>query len=140
QKFSTRLQICATMTDHLRGTGDEEGLRFWAAALTTIDRLTIDGMSEDETVELDGEKVMVVKDLAFRHPNFNRLFEHIDATRPGMKSLFNQGGRKRIRRVLSKQLMERKPPPGLPSSFYRPEYLNSMKGGLVPWVGINENE
>ncbi|THU99064.1 hypothetical protein K435DRAFT_856031 [Dendrothele bispora CBS 962.96] len=64
-KFSTRRQICATMTRHLRETGNNESLIFWNAALIAVERLDIDGMSDQETIEEGGEQIKVVKHLVF---------------------------------------------------------------------------
>ncbi|KAK7442547.1 hypothetical protein VKT23_016145 [Stygiomarasmius scandens] len=46
---------------------------------------------------------------------------------------------KRFRRVVSSEISQRPPPPNLPSTFYRPEYLDLVRKGLVPWVRIQES-
>ncbi|THV01611.1 hypothetical protein K435DRAFT_654928, partial [Dendrothele bispora CBS 962.96] len=138
QKLSTRQKICAVMTEHLRESGNEQTLRFWTNMLLALDLLTTDGMSDEETFEEGGEVVKVVKDPQFRHPDFRALLAYVDATPRKMKMLFNQSGRKPLRRVVSDLITERIPPAKLPSTFYRPEYLALMMKGLVPWVPLDE--
>ncbi|KAK7443829.1 hypothetical protein VKT23_015610 [Stygiomarasmius scandens] len=139
QKFSTRQRICASMTQHLRETETEQGLRFWTDMLLAVDLLSIDGMSDEETVDANEETVKVVKDLHFRHSDLRPFLAYVDATPRRMKRVFNQSGRKPFRKIISDVLTERPPPPNLPSSFYRPQYLESMKKGLVPWVPVDED-
>ncbi|KAK7448102.1 hypothetical protein VKT23_013860 [Stygiomarasmius scandens] len=138
-KFSTRQKVCAIMTQHLRSIGKEQDLRFWTDMLLALDLLTIDGMSDEETDEQDEQTVKVVKDLQFRHSDFRPLLAYVDTAPRRMKKLFVQSGRKPFRRVFSDLISEQTPPPNLPSAFYRPQYLELMKEGLVPWVPIDED-
>ncbi|KAK7438098.1 hypothetical protein VKT23_018264 [Stygiomarasmius scandens] len=139
QKFTTRQQICSIMLGHSQKIDKAEDVDFWTATLDAVNLLQADGMSDEETVHEGEEQVKVVKRVAFRHPDFTSLFCHVDSTPKGMKSLFDQRGRKPLRRVLSSESSQRLPPPDLPSTFYQPEYLDLMNKGLVPWVAVQEN-
>ncbi|KAK7434692.1 hypothetical protein VKT23_020056 [Stygiomarasmius scandens] len=139
RKFTTRQQICSIMRDHAQKIGKVQDVDFWTATLTAVNLLQDDGMSDEEAVYEDEEQVKVVKRVAFRHDDFTSLFRHVDATPREMKSLFNQGGRKPFRRVFSSESSQRSPPPNLPSTFFRPEYLDLMKKGLVSWVAVQGN-
>ncbi|KAK7459474.1 hypothetical protein VKT23_009457 [Stygiomarasmius scandens] len=139
QKFITRQQISSTMRAHFEKAGDDKELGFWTATLTVINNLQADGMSDEETGYEGEEQIKVVKKLPFRHPDLASLLQHVDSTPKMMKKLFDQGGRKRVRRVFSNETSQRSPPPNLPSTFYRQEYLALMRKGLVPWVSIQES-
>ncbi|THV01479.1 hypothetical protein K435DRAFT_655203, partial [Dendrothele bispora CBS 962.96] len=139
QKFQSRREIASTMVEHSQDNGDEEGLSFWKATLDAISMLKSDGMSDEDSDHEGQEKVKVVRDLKFRHTDFKALFQHVDSTPRVMKRLFNQSGKKRLRRVFSSEISDRSPPPNLPSTFYRPEYLDLMKKGILPWVVVQEN-
>ncbi|KAK7448413.1 hypothetical protein VKT23_013677 [Stygiomarasmius scandens] len=139
QKFMNRQQISSIMARHSESIGNDEALSFWTAALSVVNLLQADGMSDEETAYEGEEQVKVVKQPAFRHPGLASLFRHVDSAPKEMKSLFDQGGRKRLRRVFSSEISQRRPPPNLPITFYRSEYLDLMRKGLVPWVEVQEN-
>ncbi|KAK7434491.1 hypothetical protein VKT23_016641 [Stygiomarasmius scandens] len=127
------------MVGHSQKIDKVEDLDFWTAALTAVNLLQADGMSDEETVYEGEEQVKVIKRMAFRHPDFTSLFCHVDSTPREMKSLFDQRGRKPLRRVFSSETSQRLPPPNLPSTFYQPEYLDLMNKGLIPWVAVQED-
>ncbi|THV00405.1 hypothetical protein K435DRAFT_657286, partial [Dendrothele bispora CBS 962.96] len=138
-KFTNCQKIASIMSEHSRKIDDRKGFGFWNTTLNTVNILQADGMSDEETDYEAEEQVKVVKQMVFRHPDLTSLFRHVDSTPRTMKSLFDQGGRKRSRRILSDKPSQRLPPPNLPSTFYQPEYLDLMRKGLVPWVAIQEN-
>lgn len=119
--------------------GDDQGLKFWRDVLSAVDILTVDGMSDEED-GIDGdEQVRYVKDLDFRHPDFRTLLKKVDKTRTTETTIFTRIGRKSLRRVYVSQTTSRSPPSGLPSSFYRPEYLELIMKGKVPMVELLKN-
>jgi hypothetical protein len=119
--------------------GDKQGLKFWRDILVALDILTIDGMSDEEDgIDMD-EQVRYVKDLDFRHPDFRTLFKKVDKTRTTETTIFTKTGRKSLRRVYVPQTTSRSPPSELPSSFYRPKYLELMMKGKVPNVEMLKN-
>lgn len=122
------------MIQHSRHIGDESALTFWMAALRSLQHLQTDGMSDEETEDRGDEKVRLVKDLHFRNSGFTDLWQYVDDLPTSMKSLFAQSGVKRLRRVFSHELTNRLPPKNLPRTFYRPEYLELMKSGKVPYT------
>ncbi|KAK7019362.1 hypothetical protein VNI00_018106 [Paramarasmius palmivorus] len=129
RKLQYRMQIAATMQKYSREANDEKMQDLWAFVLRSLSQLNADGMSdEEEGIECD-EQVTFVHDLDFRHPDFRRLFEKVDDTRSLEKDIFNQSGRHRRRRVAIHRLSERKPPPALSPTFYRPSYLLAMQRG-----------
>lgn len=128
------------MTQHSRCTGDDRAITFWTGTLRSLQYLQADGMSDEETEEQEGEKVRVVKDLWFRNPAFNDLWQYVDELPAQMKSLFEQSGAKRLRRVFSEEVSDRSPPKNLPRTFYRQDYLGLMKKGEVPYVPVAVGE
>lgn len=118
--------------------GDAQGAQFWRDVLEAIVVLTVGGMSDEEDGTDGNERVRLVKDMDYRHPDFGELFKHVDNVRIKNTSIFRNVGRKRIRRVYVSEMTSRPPPPNIPSSYYRPEYLDSMTQGEVPKVKLRK--
>lgn len=127
------------MIQHSRRIGDEAALAFWTATLRSLQFLRTDGMSDEETEDQGEEKVRLVKDLHFRDPAFTDLWQYVDNVPITMKSLFTQRGPKRLCRVFTDELTNRSPPKNLPRTFYRPEYLELMKSGRVPYTPTGDD-
>ncbi|KAE9384184.1 hypothetical protein BT96DRAFT_801948, partial [Gymnopus androsaceus JB14] len=136
QKFERRQAIASVMIEVHEKKGDMQGFQFWREVLESIDILTIGGMSDDEEGTEENETVRLVKDLDFRHPDFRNLFRKVDNVRTRNPSIFRNSGRKRMRRVYVPEMTSHQPPPNMPSSYYRQEYLDSMKQGKVPSVKL----
>ncbi|KAK7459453.1 hypothetical protein VKT23_009434 [Stygiomarasmius scandens] len=94
QKLTVHQQIASSMKTHFEKIGKEKDLGFWTATLSAVNKLQADGMSDEETGYEGKEQVKVVKELAFCHPDFTPLLQHVDSIPRTMKSLFDQGGRK----------------------------------------------
>lgn len=97
-------------------------------------------MSDEETEYQGGERVRVVKSLKFRNHAFDDLWRYVDEVPTIMKDLFEQSGAKHLRRVFSDEVTDRSPPRNLPRTFFRPEYLERMKSGEVPYVSVAAGE
>ncbi|KAJ3781481.1 hypothetical protein GGU11DRAFT_749141 [Lentinula aff. detonsa] len=138
-KFERRQAIASVMIEVHEKKGDVQGLQFWREVLEAVDILTIGGMSDEEEVTEENERVRLVKDLDFRHPDFHELFRRVDNVRTRNPSIFRNIGRKRMRRVYVPEMTSRQPPPNMPSSYYRQEYLDSMNQGEVPNVKFQKD-
>ncbi|THU94036.1 hypothetical protein K435DRAFT_669156, partial [Dendrothele bispora CBS 962.96] len=134
-KLKRRMQICSIMMEKNEARNDEKELLFWAGMLVATEKLGKEGMSSEDEGFSGQEKVKLVKDLDFRHPEFRVLFEFLDKLRPS-NPFFNQAGRKAIPRVLCDTISKREPPSNLPPAFYRPEYLEKMNKGQVQKVAL----
>lgn len=139
QKFARRQAIASVMIEVCDEKGNVQGTQFWRDVLEAIDILTAGGMSDEEDGADGNESVKLVKDMDYRHPDFRKLFKEVDNVRTKNPSIFRNAGRKRMRRVYVSETTSRPPPPNVPSSYYRQEYLDSMKQGKVPKVKLRED-
>lgn len=119
--------------------GDIQRAQFWRDVLEAIEVLTVGGMSDEEDGVEGNESVRLVKDVDYRHPDFRKLFRKVDDVRTKNTSIFKNVGRKRMRRVYVPEMTSRPPPPNMPPSYYRQEYLDSMKQGKVPEVELQKD-
>ncbi|KAJ3967968.1 hypothetical protein EV361DRAFT_806409, partial [Lentinula raphanica] len=126
-KLKRRLDICSTMLSVCRAQQDAEGVSFWSDMLLCIDDLGIQGTSEEENDDNAAPRVRFVKDIDFRHPQFQDLFAFVDGTRDREKLVFTKPGRYRLPRHYTENRSVRVPPPELPSSYFRPEYLSRLE-------------
>ncbi|KAJ4474060.1 hypothetical protein C8J55DRAFT_407751, partial [Lentinula edodes] len=137
QKLERRVQIAAAMIQIAQARGNEQQYACWSDILKSLSRLGIAGMSDDEDVlDTQGKKGIVVYSPGFRHSQFDELFDQVDSTRSLEKHLFTGVGRKRLLRIRGQEQVERSPPANLSQSYYRPDYLEAMRKGLVTQVEI----
>ena len=114
---------------------DPDAVAVWKYVWSLIDKLGHNGMSDEEDDEMvlqqpDGTMrlthVRKILKLIWRHPYFSELFKFLDKL-PGVEDLvFRLCGKQRIERVRVEQESDREPPPNLPKSFYRPNYLEQI--------------
>ncbi|THU99048.1 hypothetical protein K435DRAFT_659686, partial [Dendrothele bispora CBS 962.96] len=128
--------ICAVEIQDAREKGDTTRSLFWTDVLKSLVRLTVDGMSDDETDEAGQEQIKVVKSPEFRHPDFSALFKRVDETPQNAPGLFPKSGRKRLRRVYSGETTARRPPENLPLAYYNPRYLEQLERKLTPHYSV----
>ncbi|KAE9385235.1 hypothetical protein BT96DRAFT_840966 [Gymnopus androsaceus JB14] len=141
KKYQRRLKIAGAMLDVSRTNDDQSGIEFWSFVLRAVTGLTSDGMSDEENGDGDGdETARRVLDIDFRHPDFRELFKKVDNVRKSHPRIFNQAGAKYKRRLHVDTMSQRQPPPHLPKSFYRPEYLSKISNGNVPEVTFGTAE
>ncbi|KAF5359901.1 hypothetical protein D9758_013991 [Tetrapyrgos nigripes] len=100
RKFTRRERIGSTILQHAQ-------VEFWTSVSSTVQMLTIDGMSDEETEQQDGQTVKVIKDPEFRHPALREIFQHVDGARKKEQALFIQSGGKPLRRVFTDQLLQK---------------------------------
>ncbi|KAJ3885560.1 hypothetical protein GG344DRAFT_30663, partial [Lentinula edodes] len=137
QKLERRVQIAAAMIQIAQARGNEQQYACWSDILESLSRLGIAGMSDDEDVlDTQGKKGIIVYSPGFRHSQFDELFDQVDSTRSLEKHLFTGVGRKRLLRIRGQEQVERSPPANLSRSYYRPDYLEAMRKGLVTQVEI----
>lgn len=113
------------MVAYYRNVGDQETTRYWADILRDLDLLGIQGMSDDEeTVNDEGNQVMITYSPAFRHPGLDASFDKVDRTPSSEPSIFTNVGRHRVPRIRSDQTVERDPPQGLPDWYLRNGHID----------------
>ncbi|KAJ3974030.1 hypothetical protein EV361DRAFT_764199, partial [Lentinula raphanica] len=112
------------MTAWYRSEGDQEGLQFWSYILDSLNLLTYEGMSDEETGfdEDSGESLKFVLKPLYRHEDFGLLFKYVDSVPASYPDLFHRTGTKRWKRVATPFYTAREAPTHLPSSFYRDGY------------------
>ncbi|KAJ3753864.1 hypothetical protein FB446DRAFT_607317, partial [Lentinula raphanica] len=122
------------MVRHCRERNDHAGLTFWRYVLQVLDALGHDGMSDEEGTEIDvnnqgfvrkhpAKKILV---LYWRHPWFRDLFQRVDSAPAVEKLIFRRSRSSRMPRIAVSQQSQRPPPKGLPVTFFRPQYLESL--------------
>ncbi|THU99860.1 hypothetical protein K435DRAFT_658109, partial [Dendrothele bispora CBS 962.96] len=153
QKHILRRNIAANMINIKREQGDERGVEFWSYVLTVIDVMKHHGMSdeEDETEPVMFgnlrlmDQVRIVQELDWRDSSFSHLFALVDRTPRLETEYFNQTGKKPMKRLRdhpSRKIVKRKPPKGLPRSFFKPEYLRQKEAfpHEIAALGLNKND
>lgn len=104
--------------DECRSQGDKEGEEHWQFLIFATSTLEIEGMSDEEDGEVNGEMVKLVADVSFRDCEFRRLYRYSDVL--GNKGVDGSGGpvgRKFKTRIETSKIVERSPPPRLPDAF-----------------------
>ncbi|KAH7873337.1 uncharacterized protein C8R40DRAFT_1008990, partial [Lentinula edodes] len=128
QTHQRRMQISSVMSDIARRTDDNEEYNCWSDILYSLDVLGVAGTSDTEEVfDTQGQQGIIKYEPGFRHPQFNVLFDTVDKVPQVATHLFRQIGRKRLPRIRGIVPVTRNPPENLPSSYYRIEYLETMK-------------
>ncbi|KAJ3756477.1 hypothetical protein EV360DRAFT_19215, partial [Lentinula raphanica] len=112
--------ICSIMIRICREQHDANVLSFWSDIMLAISDLGIEGTSEEEN---NDDTARFVKDIDFRHSRFRKVLAFVDGTREQEKFVFRRLGRKRLPRWYTGEYTICMPPPNLPCSFFRPEYL-----------------
>ncbi|KAJ3722373.1 hypothetical protein C8R42DRAFT_579871 [Lentinula raphanica] len=135
QTYERRLQIATAMITTMENLDNEEEYLRWSEILYSLDQLGVAGTSDSEEVlDTQGRQGVVVYEPNFRHAWFRTLFHEVDRVPQTASYLFRKVGRKRLPRICGNERVERAPPANLPSSYYRPEYLEKMKKGFTPTV------
>ncbi|KAJ3978518.1 hypothetical protein F5890DRAFT_1422546, partial [Lentinula detonsa] len=130
--FERRVKIATTMIMLNHNLPDDEEYQCWSEILYSLDKLGVDGMSDNEEVlDIHGQQGVVTYEPDFRHHQFSILFERVDAFPEIATQLFSQVGRKRLPRTHGTEQVKRCPPRNLPPSYYKHEYLERMKKGLT---------
>ncbi|KAJ3754124.1 hypothetical protein EV360DRAFT_52219, partial [Lentinula raphanica] len=128
-----RIQITTVMITVMESLNNEAEYRCWSEILYSLDQLGVAGTSDSEDVlDTQGQQGVVVYEPKFRHAWFRTLFHEVDSVPQTASHLFSKVGRRRLPRVCGNEQVERAPPVNLPSSYYRPEYLEKMQKGLTP--------
>lgn len=110
------------MVAYHRNAGDQESTQHWANILQDLDLLNIQGMSDDEeTMDDEGNKMIITYSPAFRRPELDALFDKVDRT--SESTIFTNVGRHRAPRIRSHKTVERDPPQGLPIQYLRDGYI-----------------
>ncbi|KAH7871265.1 uncharacterized protein C8R40DRAFT_1024592, partial [Lentinula edodes] len=137
QKLERRIQIASAMVQIAQALDNEQQYNCWSDILNALSRLGIAGMSDDdEVLDTQGKQGIIVYSPAFRHSQFDELFDKVDMTRALEKHFFTGVGRKRLPRIRGEEQVKRSPPANLPQSYYRPDYLEAMRKGLMIQVEI----
>ncbi|KAJ3834889.1 hypothetical protein F5878DRAFT_629415 [Lentinula raphanica] len=130
-----RTKIATLMITVMQDLADEVEYRRWSEILQSLDRLGVAGTSDSEDImDTQGQQGVIVYEPNFRHAWFRTLFHEVDRTPQAAPYLFSKFGRKRLPRISGTERVERAPPANLPSSYYRPEYLEKMRKGLTPTI------
>ncbi|KAJ3805515.1 hypothetical protein F5876DRAFT_51748 [Lentinula aff. lateritia] len=132
QVFERRVQISTTMMTVARGFGDDEEYHCWSEILYSLDRLGVDGMSDNEEIlDSQGQQGIAVYEPDYWNPGFSAVYDRVDEVPQTAKHLFSQVGRKRLPRIRSNEKVKCPPPAGLPRSYYRSGYLERMENSLL---------
>ncbi|KAE9383036.1 hypothetical protein BT96DRAFT_844686, partial [Gymnopus androsaceus JB14] len=142
QKCKRRQQIASIMLDLAHRNHNTAGIELWSFVLKAVTALKSDGMSDEESDDGNGSDGpnRKVLDIDFRHPDFQELLQKVDCVPKMAPQIFNRSGRKYMRRVHVEVIEQRVPPPDLPVSFYRAEYLAKIKRGEVLPVTFGVDE
>lgn len=81
QKVKRRQAIATLEQQACKDNGDQDGDDAWGFILYALGALEIDGMSDEEDGEEDGETVKEVLDLDFRRNELRFLFRSVDSQR-----------------------------------------------------------
>ncbi|KAJ3744513.1 hypothetical protein F5050DRAFT_1561488 [Lentinula boryana] len=117
-----------------RERGDQEGVVFWSHALNVTEIIGDAGQSEEEDASIDVEiegvmmkqNVKKVSRLYWREPGIETMYISVDSA-PGVEEgLFQRAGAPRIQRIRTDKIDHRLPPPNLPRSVFREEYLTAL--------------
>ncbi|KAJ3715433.1 hypothetical protein C8R42DRAFT_645832 [Lentinula raphanica] len=123
QKLNRRQKIAVLAEQACQEKGDIEGKESWGFLLYAVGSLQVDGMSDEEDGEEDGNPVRLVLDVAFRRKEFRPLFRFIDSDKAGIEK--GQGGRKFRKRVeISKVSHTQRVPSNIRDAFLSPDYRN----------------
>lgn len=74
---------------------------------------------EEETIDSEGKKAILVFSPSFRSPVHDELFDEVDQTPSQETMIFTNTGRPRLPRIRSTQLVNRLPPANLPAIYLR---------------------
>lgn len=107
------------MIDYSRGQLDHESVAYWSHVIQALDYLTLAGMSDDEeTVDREGNKGVMVFSPAFRAQLYDELFDAVDQTPSRERHIFSHG-RSGLPRTRSNQTINRPPPDNIPDIYLR---------------------
>lgn len=107
------------MVDYCRSQSDHESVTYWSHIIQALDHLTLAGMSDDEeTVDAEGKKGIMVFSPAFRAQFYDELFDTVDQTPSREHHIFSHG-RSGLPRTRSNQTVNRPPPDNIPAIYLR---------------------
>ncbi|KAJ3738091.1 hypothetical protein EV360DRAFT_77145, partial [Lentinula raphanica] len=136
-KHNRRQSLAVLAGQACQEKGDTEGEDSWGFLLCAIGSLQVDGMSDEEDGEEDGNPVRLVLNAAFRRKEFRPLFRFIDSNPAGIEK--GQGGRRFKKRVeIAKEVSpSRKLLNTIPSAFLSPAYQSQGYQGAAKDVEVN---
>lgn len=129
-----RSEIATLMRETCRKRGDQAGVAFWSHALNLTEVIGDAGQSDEEdatiSVEIEGvtmnQNVKNVSRLYWREPGIEECYKIVDSA-PGVEAaIFHRAGAPRMQRIRTDKLSHRAPPPGLPRSVFREEFLSAL--------------
>ncbi|KAJ3854270.1 hypothetical protein EV368DRAFT_63429 [Lentinula lateritia] len=128
-KLERHIQIASAMVQIAQALDNEQQYNCWSDILNALSRLGIAGMSDDnEVLDTQGKQGIIVYSPAFRHSQFDELFDKVDMTRALEKHFFTE------------EQVKHSPPANLPQPYYCPDYLEAMRKGLVIQVEITAGD
>lgn len=133
------------MVSYCRRQENSDGLAMWQYALAVVDRLGVDGMSEEEDgeAEIEGTRTRVLNVLKslWRHDSITSLLHEVDRTRRVESKIFARAGGSIIPRIHVETLDDdRFPPRGLPPSFFKPGYFSGPRWTDEELLQVKTNE
>ncbi|THH20981.1 hypothetical protein EUX98_g8481 [Antrodiella citrinella] len=145
-KYTVRRSVAAIMVAVSRARDDEDALAFWKYVWDVVTMLGTNGMSEDELVTesvVEGgqstrQSFRHVFTSSWRHPAVSDLFDYVDRTRFVEGHIFQLSRLKPGRRVHVDKVSQRRAPPGLPKSFFKPGFFDKMEEWEVESYKLRE--
>ncbi|KAJ3866968.1 hypothetical protein EV359DRAFT_35495 [Lentinula novae-zelandiae] len=122
------------MRETCQERGDQAGVVLWSHALNLTEVIGDAGQSDEEdatiNVEIEGvtmkQNVKNVSRLYWREPGIKECYKIVDSA-PGVEAaIFHRAGTPRMQRIRTYKLSHRAPPPSLPRSVFREEFLSTL--------------
>ncbi|THH26686.1 hypothetical protein EUX98_g7503 [Antrodiella citrinella] len=148
-KLKRRLDSACIKADECRANGDPDGEEFFHHAMEVVDRLGVDGMSEEESgmaevtvsgMTLPSRSIKKVKKLEWRSEAAGKILHTIDELRDASERPFGQRGRNAFVRVPHPQPSQRPPPKGLTVVMYDADWISRLREHEVERLQLSDED
>ncbi|KIK64578.1 hypothetical protein GYMLUDRAFT_241116 [Collybiopsis luxurians FD-317 M1] len=120
-KFKRRLKQGSIEQGKCNDAGDNEGEQHWEFVVFATSVLEVQGMSDEEDGEENGDAIRLVSDVSFQHREFRSLYCHSDTVgNMGEDGFGIPSGCKFKKRVDILESVDRPLPAQLPDAFRKP--------------------